>query len=663
MGIVLGIDTGGTYTDAALLRDEETVIAAAKSLTTREDLSIGVSGAVEAVLDAAKLNADAVDMVSLSTTLATNALVEGKGGRICLVFIGFDEKDLGRQNLADALKGDPYILLAGGHTHSGSEQAPLDEAMLREALVTVDGVSGFAIASLFATRNPAHERRAREIIREETGKPVSCSFELSARLGGPKRAMTAVLNARLIGMIDQLIGSTEDYLKQLGIKAPLMVVRGDGALISSAQAREKPIETILSGPAASIVGARWLTDQSDAMVSDIGGTTTDIAIIRNGQPQIDPDGARVGGLRTMVEAVAVKTFGLGGDSEVTLNRDGLRGGLMLGPRRVMPVSLLATTHGEMVHNILDKRLAETRIEEFATQFLTRLPGETEGLSERDMKVLARLDEGPLPMSRAIQTRLDLGSITRLSARGLVLPVGVTPSDAAHVLGKLDSWDKSAAEKAMMLFSRYRTGSGEILANNSETLAQKIIDQLTWQTAEYLLQAGFAEDGFENAESLATHVLTRTGLNHHRGTVGVDSGLNIPLIGLGASAATYYPAIGDLLSCKTELPDYAHVANAIGAVVGQITMRVLGKCEAAGEGAFRIFLDDGPEVYNARDKALEALRNSVGSKAQDKATAAGAGDIQLRFEEEVEEAEIDGRMTFVSASITAVASGRPRIAHG
>ncbi|MEM7241558.1 MAG: hydantoinase/oxoprolinase family protein [Pseudomonadota bacterium] len=663
MGIVLGIDTGGTYTDAALLRDEVEVIAAAKSLTTREDLSIGVSGAVEAVLDAAKLTADAVDMVSLSTTLATNALVEGKGGRICLVFIGFDAKDLTRQSLADALKGDPHILLSGGHGHSGSEQAPLDEAYLRAQLKTVEGVSGFAVAALFATRNPAHERRARDIIREETGKPVSCSFELSARLGGPKRAMTAVLNARLIGMIDQLIGSTEDYLKHIGISAPLMVVRGDGALISAAQAREKPIETILSGPAASIVGARWLTDQSDAMVSDIGGTTTDIAIIRGGQPQIDPDGARVGGLRTMVEAVAVKTFGLGGDSAVTLNRDGLQGGLQLGPRRVMPVSLLATTHGDMVHDVLDRRLSETRIEEFATQFLTRLPGQTDGLSARDIKVLSRLDDGPLPMSRAIETRLDLGSISRLSARGLVLPVGVTPSDAAHVLGALHSWDKEAAEKALTLFSRYRTGSGEILADNPTILAQRIVDQLTRQTAEFLLQAGFAEDGFENAQALATHILTQIGLDHHRGAVAVDSGLNMPLIGLGASAATYYPAIGDLLGCKTELPEYAHVANAIGAVVGQITMRVLGKCEAAGEGAFRIFLDEGPEVFNARDRALDVLRDAVGSKAQAKANSAGAGDIQLRYEEHVEEAEIDGRMTFVSASITAVASGRPRIAHG
>ncbi len=120
------------------------------------------------------------------------------------------------------------------------------------------------------------------------------------------------------------------HLAAVGIAAPLMVVRGDGALISAAMARERPIETILSGPAASIVGARWLTGETDALVSDIGGTTTDVALLRDGRPEIDPLGARVGGWRTMVEAVAMRTTGLGGDSEVHLVR-GARRRLAAGP--------------------------------------------------------------------------------------------------------------------------------------------------------------------------------------------------------------------------------------------------------------------------------------------------------------------------------------------
>ena len=129
-------------------------------------------------------------------------------------------------------------------------------------------------------------------------------------------------------------------LAERGIKAPLMVVKGDGSLIEAAVAMACPVETILSGPAASVVGAHHLSGEKDVFVSDMGGTTTDIALLSGGRPVLNRDGATVGGFRTMVEAVGVHTFGLGGDSEARLNEDGL----IVGPRRVMPLSLLGHQH-------------------------------------------------------------------------------------------------------------------------------------------------------------------------------------------------------------------------------------------------------------------------------------------------------------------------------
>lgn len=284
MAILLGVDTGGTYTDAVLVRDEQVVIASAKALTTRQDLAIGVGAAVRAVLAQSGVTADQVTMASLSTTLATNALVEGQGGRVALVYIGFRERDLEAHGLREALKGDPYIVVDGGHDHAGVEVATLDEAALLAFLEThKSDVSGFAVAAQFGTRNPAHELRAAELVTQITGRPVSASHQLSAKLNGPKRALTAVLNARLIGLTLRLIGRAEQVLADLGVTAPMMVVRGDGALMSAEQARARPIETILSGPAASIVGARWMTGADTALVSDIGGTTTDVAMLKNGR--------------------------------------------------------------------------------------------------------------------------------------------------------------------------------------------------------------------------------------------------------------------------------------------------------------------------------------------------------------------------------------------
>ncbi len=670
MALLLGVDTGGTYTDAVLIEDEERVVASAKALTTKHDLALGVGAAIDAVMAERGADASEIAMVSLSTTLATNALVEGQGGRVCLIFIGFSKRDLSRQALEEALSGDPVIFLNGGHNHTGGEVTPLDVASLREELQQHGSrVSGFAVASQFATRNPAHELRARDIIREVTGKPVSCSHDLSAKLNGPKRAMTALLNARLIGMIDHLIGAVEGLLAVNKIDAPFMVVRGDGALISADQARISPIETILSGPAASIVGARWLTNEKDAIVSDIGGTTTDVAVLRDGRPIIDPQGARVGAFRTMVEAVAMRTTGLGGDSEVHMSKDGLQAALTLGPRRVMPVSLLAMNWPDAVHGALDAQLANEIIGEFDGRFVVvihRTDLSYDGLSERETMVLARIGDQAHPMAAILQNRMDHGTLNTLVKRGLVLVCGLTASDASHVLGNLDAWDKDAAEKALRLFSRQRTGNGNRLSATAEDLAKLIVDQLTEQSVEALLETAFSEDGYNfgvSPKDLARHVLVKQGMAHHRGLVAIDAGLNLPLIGLGASAHNYYGAVGKRLSTKTIVPEYAGVANAIGAVVGQISMRCSGQITSPVEGSFRVHFETGPVDYLNQEEAVGALEVHLSAQAMNGAKEAGAVGITMRINRDIRTANVENRTVFVEADITAIASGRPRIAVG
>jgi N-methylhydantoinase A/oxoprolinase/acetone carboxylase beta subunit len=666
MGYFLGVDTGGTYTDAVILDEAaDRVIGSAKSLTTRGDLALGIGRAVDAALAGAGIAAGQVTLVSLSTTLATNALVEGQGGRVALIFIGFDPGDLERGGLIEALKGDPVILADGGHTHAGTEAFPLDMAALEAQVAELgDQVMGFAVAARFGTRNPAHEIAARDMVRRVTGRPVTCSHELSAQLNGPKRALTAVLNARLIGMIDRLVAACERHLVAVGITAPLMVVRGDGALISAAMVRERPIETILSGPAASIVGARWLTGAADALVSDIGGTTTDVALLRGGLPEIDPQGARVGGFRTMVEAVAMRTTGLGGDSEVHLQTAGLEGGLRLGPRRLIPVSLLAVDHGAMVHAALDRALSADAVGEFDGRFVVPMAGQTGGLTAREAAVLARVTQ-PMPVVGALTSRLEVAAMERLVARGLVMIAGVTPSDASHVLGRLEAWDGMAAEKAVRLLAKRRNGAGDRFAPNAATLAQRIVDQVTEQTVECLLEAAFEEDrGIEgDAVALARHELTRAGMARHRGVVEITLRLGVPVIGLGASAASYYGAVGERLGCEMILPEHAGVANAIGAVVGQVSQRASGLVSSPGEGRFTAHLAGGLQSFVSRDEALAAMEAAMVAEASARARAAGAEEVRVVVKRDIREAEVEGRPMFIEATVSAVASGRPRVAHG
>ncbi|WP_293577037.1 hydantoinase/oxoprolinase family protein [Phaeobacter sp.] len=667
MTLLLGVDTGGTYTDAVIIRDEKEVLATAKSLTTRQDLAIGVGKAVQAVLQEAAVAPEDVTLAALSTTLATNALVEGQGGRVALIYIGFSQNDLDRHGLREALKGDPALILAGGHNHAGGEAAALDTDAL-QAFLKSDGanVSGFAVAGQFATRNPAHEQEVARIIAEQTGIPVTCSHQLSARLNGPKRALTAVLNARLIGMIDRLIGRAEARLVELGISAQMMVVRGDGALMSAEQARARPIETILSGPAASLVGARWLTGVDRALVSDIGGTTTDVALIENGKPKIDPAGAQVGGFRTMVEAVAMRTSGLGGDSQVHLVGSGIAGGVTLGPRRVLPVSLVAMGAPELVHATLDKQLRASTVGEYDGQFVCAVPGQSAiGLADREARILERIADRTHPVGDILKTRLEQSALMRLVDRGLVQVSGVTPSDASHVLGRLAAWDGEAAEKALTLFARRRVGSGDRLAPDAPSLAQMIIDQMTEQTSLTLLETAFAEEADPFGpppDQLARHILMQRGLAGHRGLVALQSGLNVDVVGLGASAPSYYPAVGERLRCKMILPEHAGVANAIGAVVGRITMRRSGTVTSPSEGKYRVHLEGGPQDVQSSQDALALLEAHLTQEAMGAAEAAGAEDIATVIERDIRTARVESRDVFVEAFLTVEASGRPRIAH-
>lgn len=663
--LLLGIDTGGTYTDAVLLREGETprIIARAKALTTRHDLAIGIAGAVEAVLREAAVLPAQVALVSLSTTLATNALVEGQGGRVGLVMVGFAPEDLARDGLADALGRDPVVFLKGGHDVHGTE-TPLDLEPLDQAFLQA-GCSAFAVAGYFATRNPAHEQRVRDHLIERTGLPVTCSHELASKLGGPRRALTTLLNARLVSLIGRLIGACEGFLLQRGIAAPLMVVRGDGALISAAEAKRRPIETILSGPAASLVGARFLTGLSQAVVSDIGGTTTDVAVLEGGRPRLDEEGAVVGGFRTMVEAVAMRTFGLGGDSEVEIDERGLVARLRLGPRRLLPLSLMATEHPDAVLPVLERQRRAGRTGRLDGRFarLSGHPqpesGDASGLTGQELALLSRLTPVPQPLDALLGVHAQAATLDRLVARGLVQIGGLTPSDALHVLGRQSQWDAEAARFGAALAAARRDGAGRPIAADAEAMSLMIVDQMTRQSAEVILSACLGEDG-AGIDPATSRAVDRA-LTRRPGIVRFALSLDRPLVALGASAPVYYPAIAALLDADAAIPADAGVANAIGAVVGQVRKIVSVTVTMPEDGVFLLMGGGEQTRLGSEAEALERARQQARAAAKAGALASGAVDPVVSLDETIRAPEIEGRRRLVEAVITAVATGRPRIA--
>lgn len=675
--LALGIDTGGTYTDAVLFDERFAdgtpgsggVIAKAKAFTTRHDLAIGIAGAVQAVLLAADVGADEIALVSLSTTLATNALVEGRGGRVALVFIGFGENDAGRAGLAEALRGDPLIRVAGGHNPQGDPLAPLDLVTLeREALQVAPIVSGFAVTAQFATRNAEHEIAARDLLRIFTGLPVTCGHELSAKLNGPRRALTSVLNARLISLITGLIAAAEDIMGRHGIDAPLMVVRGDGALMSAAVAKNRPIETILSGPAASLVGAAHLTGMADAIVADIGGTTTDVAVMEHGVPHLDERGATVGGHRTMVEAVAMTTVGLGGDSEIVVSTRTVGPTLEIGPRRVVPICLMAMDHGDLVHRVLDQQLLQDVPGEHDARFvlpITDAGASAAGLDPREAQLLERArDGGVAAVGRLVRGHADTARLGRLVSRGLLMIAGFTPTDASHVLGDHVAFDRVAAEKAARLMARQRTLLGKQVADDAEGLARWVVTSLQRRSAEIVLDVGLGIDGFDGF-GLSRHPLLAASLDGRVGLVDIAARLTVPLVGLGASAGIHYPVVAALVRTAGVIPAHADVANAIGAVVGRVRVHSDIYVSQPERDRFRVHHGGahagGHDDVSTKDEAMDAAARYARAEAARLADEAGAADAEIAVTEVVNIAMVEGEELFVDATVTATASGRPRLA--
>ncbi|MBV8403862.1 MAG: hydantoinase/oxoprolinase family protein [Gammaproteobacteria bacterium] len=664
--IWIGLDTGGTFTDAVALTAGRRILASAKALTTHWDLSVGLGAAIRAVI--AKLPAAVrrghISLVSVSTTLATNAVVESRFSPICTLLIGFDEQMLERSGLPRA--GGVLVRVGGGHEATGEESAPLDEAAIDAAVLShAPQVEAFAVAALFSVRNPAHERRARERIRALSDKSVTCSYELSSQLDAPKRALTAALNARLTPQIRHLLEALRRVLEQEAVSAPIMVVRGDGTLIRAEVALEYPVETVLSGPAASVVGAGFLTELADFAVADMGGTTTDVAIVAGGRPVVRPEGAVVGGWRTMVKAIDVRTCGLGGDSEVYFDREAQ---LRVGPRRVMPLSLLATQFPEVL-GALRKLGASERLVPYAGRFALRNPGRDPGeqLDRIERRIWEGLADSPRPLGEVARTTVGVEAVRRLVDRGLATLAAFTPTDALHVLGRQQGWAVEAARLgATVLAMEERNARARAQAETAESLAERIYQQVVREATRVVLECALAHDpGVEASHgrwgALGPLLEAVVGGRHFSQLLDAGIALATPLVAIGAPAHAYYPEVARRLRARLVVPDHAAVCNAVGAVAGIVSETCEILVNQPELNLFRVHDPAGNRDYGTVDDALEHARRVSRELALAAARRAGASEphVETSVTERRARAGPSSEIDYVAeAVVRSRATGRP-----
>ncbi len=595
----IGIDSGGTFTDGVMMElGSGKIISKAKVPTTHGNLIIGIRNCL---MELRQGHDHPIIRVCLSTTLATNAVVEDKGWDVGVLLVGHEPK------------GDipsPHVrILKGGHDAAGVPLQELDLAEAEDAIRSLGGrVDAFAVSSLMSVRNPEHELTLKARIRELTGCPVVCGHELTSILGVQERTVTAVLNARLLPIILHLILDVQEVLRDQGITAPLMLVKGDGTLFPAENALERPIETLLSGPAASITGARHLSGEESALIADMGGTTTDIAMMVGGSPKVSEEGATVGGWLTRVRAVELITVGLGGDSYIQLDKSGK---VVLGPRRVVPISVAAKEFPGMINALQELRQANHRyVTHQPLDFFSVGPGANSGRLKGEQERLLRVLTGKpcsiAEMARGLKTDPDLLPGRELENKGIIQRISLTPTDLLVAQGRCALGDKDAALLAV-----------EILAKALHLTVEGFYEQVNAEINRMLITSLLQK--VMKPERTNCHpcpFIIDSILQPPKETFALSFQLTVPLVAVGAPAAVYFPPAAEKLQGNLILPQHAEVANAVGAIISHVVEEVDVLIRPLAVYGYRLFAPWGrlelkeEDLAQVKKRAVDLSKNYI-----------------------------------------------------
>ena len=649
----LGIDTGGTFTDGVLLDPAAgKVVKKAKVLTTHHDLRLCIANILDALLTRQN---NTISLVSLSTTLATNSIAEGKSRPVALFLLGYDPDLVFKFGFDRQFGSSPLFFVQGKHDLHGVEQQSLDLPALESSLRGLDGqVEAIAVASYAGMRNPLHEQQAADLAARISSLPVVQSHHLSQNLDSIRRATTARLNASLLSTAYDFLNTVQAMLLQKGIHSPLYVVKGDGSLASADYAAHHPVELIHSGPATSAIGGSYLAGTHAALVVDIGGTTTDLTLTGSGSALPGEGEATVGEYRTALRTIRAHSFGMGGDSLIRFDPHGR---IKIGPERAIPLAYLGQAYPSARQELcawLENPPPIWYSDQLEFWLLQRSPARIPPDS-RVKKALEILGQGPVRM-RHLLKQVGAVSALQLSAdqlirEDLIARAGLTPTDLLHAEGEYSPWDGEIARQAVAVAAEQWGISPQAFIRR---IGDAITHRITAEIIHFLSGAGLEEKDFGfNRKDLA-HFLFDENLKPEDPFLGVNFQLKVPLVGIGAPAKAFLKPVARALHTQIQFPRHYEVANAVGTVVGNVLVREeaevlpwvenqvqLGYYARAG-GIQRSFAD--------RAEALDYARESISALALAGAHAAGAASPSL----DLDLTELPGDMV----RLVARAAGKP-----
>ncbi|MEN8199998.1 MAG: hydantoinase/oxoprolinase family protein [Thermodesulfobacteriota bacterium] len=533
---IIGIDTGGTYTDAVLLdAADKRVLATAKEPTSHHRLALSTGLALEKLLQQSAVPKEKISRLALSTTLATNAVVEKKGARVGAFIIGYVKHF--------RLPIVATVFIKGGHNISGEEEEDLD---LDNIVDTIQGlrndVDSYAVCSAMSMVNNSHELVTGKAISMIDPKPVFLSHTISQHAGMRERAATAALHAKLMPLMQDYIGGIQAAMIKNDLHCPVVLIAGNAHQIGIGEASEQAGVTVASGPACT-AGFGRAQKVENALIVDVGGTTTDITMIKDGEMVLSPDGCQVGEWQTHVEAVDMLTGGIGGDSLVTMKADGA---LSLGPTRVIPLSMAEGF----------PKCSSWLGPELKAKCISLLP-ELDIPEKDDLLIYTLTVNGP-STADTIRQKTGLSGVPlnkqmeQLARKQIILETGFTPTDALHVLGKINIGDRDRAMAGANILASLQDTDPESFCKRVIEMTEKQIEDLL---IDYVIHHYWGK-------SLSSFISTR---NDHP-VLGVQFHMKIPIIGIGAAAPYFLPRVAERLGTTVNFPDHCEVGNGVGAAL-------------------------------------------------------------------------------------------------
>jgi N-methylhydantoinase A/oxoprolinase/acetone carboxylase beta subunit len=381
-----------------------------------------------------------------------------------------------------------------------------------------------------------------------------------------------------------------------------------------------------------------LTGQKNAIVMDMGGTTTDIGILRNGRPRLDPEGAIIGGKRTRVMAADIETSGIGGDSRILVNGPNM----ILSSLRVMPVCL-ASTEWEFVHdyyrrlsNIVSRpsppALGEDNIILDCEMFRTlRIPEEGRIITPTDMSLLELLKDHPYSLNEAGEI---LGihpmnfNIYKLESLGYIQRIGVTPTDILHAEGTYSEFDAEASLAAVNYLA-------DRMGSNTESFIKEAKDRIKYKLCLELMKVIYHEEGGHTISDVAQNMLKKAVFHEGNNDYSCSITIKQPIIGIGAPSGVYIKWVGEAFNTPVLIHEYSGVGNAIGAITSSISevLEILIKPETIGatESKVEVFSKMGNVKYDSMEEALKHAEEDGRRYVQDAIDRSGAEDISISVE--------------------------------